>query len=230
MDKCTLAIVTTVLLLIGGAAAPASAAGQAVKLHEHVTSQGETVQTPYITYDEYQAMSVDSQMSPKEGSDKSTNRQVVFDELLSISSLDKVVRRLGKPKSIDRNVFPDGERFIATLDFGGMTLKYAKRKDGNVRLTTLEMRSPDWSLKVGGWELRPGMAVDHLSPAVQQSIKGDTFLGEDDVDGVAVIRVAKPGAAGGKNVKIMEGEQTQVSVHVDKSTGTVKVVRFHRIV
>ena len=209
---------------------PKSTLAQTDKVLQREDVYGQAVRTPYISYDEYQGMSVGSQLSTKEGSDKSTNRQVFFDELLSISSLDEVVRRLGKPKSIDRNVFPDGERFIATLDFGGMTLKYAKRKDGNVRLTTLEMRSPDWSLKVGGWELRPGMAVDHLSSAVQQSIKGDTFLGEDDVDGVAVIRVAKPGAAGGKNVKIMEGEQTQVSVHVDKSTGTVKVVRFHRIV
>jgi len=46
MDKCTLVICTIMVLLVGGAAAPASAAGQAVKLHEQTTAQGETDRTP----------------------------------------------------------------------------------------------------------------------------------------------------------------------------------------
>jgi hypothetical protein len=219
-----------VILAMAVLISPELTLAQTEKVLHRKDMHGQTVHTPYISYDEYQDVSLTSQSASDTTVDKSTGMQVNFDDLLSVSSLDEVIRHLGKPKSIDRKVFPDGERFIATLDYGGMTLKYAKRKDKNVKLTTIEMRSPNWLLKVGETEFRPGMTVNQLSPTVRQSIDEDTFLGDDDVDGVAVIRVAEPGTASGENVKIMEGEQTQISVHVNKGAKTVKVVRFHRIV
>jgi len=222
-------ILTAVALIMVGFGLPKASLGQTEKVLQRKDVHGQSAQTPYISYSEYQGISLTRQgLSGK--SLKKSSDDLVLSTLLSVSSLDEIVSYLGEPESIERNMFPDGERFIATLEYGGITLKYAKRKDGNVKLTTIEMRSPNWAIGVGGTELRPGMRIDQLSPAVQQSINGDTFLGEDDVDGVGVIRVAEKGKAKEGNVKLIEGKQPQVSVHVDRDTETIKVVRFHRIV
>lgn len=229
MKRWILAPALAVLLAMTAFTLPESTWAQTEKVLQRKDVHNQSAQTPYISHSEYQGISLTRQ-GPSGKSLKKSSDGLVLGTLLSVLSLDKIVSVLGEPESIDRNVFPDGERFIATLEYGGMTLKYAKRKDGNVKLTTVEMRSPEWAIEVGGTELRPGMRIDQLSPAVQQSINGDTFLGEDDVDGVGVIRVAEKGKAKEGNVKLIEGRQPQVSVHVDEDTETIKVVRFHRIV
>lgn len=212
-------------------AAPDAGVAQTEKVFHEEDTHGERVHVPYITYEEYQSISLISQTTTGKNLDEHTKeRQVPFEALLSVSSLKDVIRRIGEPENIDRNVFPDGDRFIATLDYDGMSLKYAKRKDKRVRLTTMEVTSPDWSLVVGGKELRPGMRMNQLSPVVRQAIDDDTFLGEEGIDAVGVIRVARSGEGEGSKVASMEDEQTEVSVHLDKKTGTVQVIRFHRIV
>jgi len=222
-------ILTGMALVMALFGSPETSLSQTEKVLQRKDIHGQYDQTPYISHSEYKGISLVRQ-GPSSKSLKKSSDGLVLNALLSLSSLDEIFSALGEPESIERNMFPDGERFIATLEYGGMTLKYAKRKDGNVKLATVEMRSPDWAIEVGGTELRPGMRIDQLSPAVQQSINGDTFLGEDDVDGVGVIRVAEKGKAKEGNAKLIGGKQPQVSVHVNKDTETIKVVRFHRIV
>ncbi|MCS3758182.1 hypothetical protein [Salinibacter ruber] len=229
MKRWILALALPVLLAMTVLTLPESTWAQTGKVLQRKDMHGQSTQTPYISHSEYKGISIKRQ-GPSGKSFKKSTDGLVLGAILSVSSLGEIVSVLGEPESIDRNVFPDGERFIATLEYGGMTLVYAKRKDGNVKLTTLEMKSSDWLIEVGGTELQPGMRIDQLSPAVQQSINGDTFLGEDDVDGVGVIRVAEKGKAKEGNVKLMEGGQPQVSVHVNGDTETIKVVRFYRIV
>jgi hypothetical protein len=188
--------------------------------------KGCTFQTPYISQSEYHSISVRDSLT----SSKSTSRNsVIFQDLLSVSSLDEVTRLLGQPEDIDRNVFPDGKRFIATLHYEGMMLKYVQRKEGRVRLNTMEIRSPRWAISVGGTILRSGMSVEQLSPQVRASIDGDTFLEEKSVDGVGTIRVASPEKPSEKGQQTTT-DRAQLTIHVNRETGTVKVVRFHRIV
>lgn len=214
-----------------GLAAPEAGVAQTEKVVHEEDTHGESVHVPYITYEEYQSTSLISQTTTGKSLEGNTKaQQVPFEALLSVSSLKDVIGLVGEPENIDRNVFPDGDRFIATLDYDGMSLKYAKRKDKRIRLTTMEVRSPEWSLVVGGKELRPGMSRTQLSPVVRQAIDRGTFLGEEGVDAVGVIRVAKPDKGEGSKVEFMEGEGTEVSVHLNKNTGTAKVIRFHRIV
>lgn len=185
-------------------------------LNTKPTAKGETIRTPYITYAEFQNISV--------------NERATFSELLSVSSLDGVIQALGEPKTFDRNASPDGEMFTATLDYTGMVLDYIKRPGKEIRLETIELRSSDWFLKVGGKILRPGMKVDSLSSAIQNTITSDTILGEDDIDGIGTVLIAKPGKSDSGEVETMDATHGAVTLHINKETGTVKVVRFSRVV
>jgi len=188
--------------------------------------QGLTVATPYITRSEYKSISIqDSSDLSKSGS----REHASFPNLLSVSSLDAIVKLFGTPESVDRNDFPDGTRFTATLNYDGMMLKYVRRKEGRVRLNTMEIRSPKWGVDVGGTVLRPGMSIDQLSPEVRASIDDDTFLGEEEVDGVGEVRVARSKRIEDRG-ETLSKNRAQITIHVNREAGTVEVVRFHRIV
>ena len=81
--------------------------------------------------------------------------------------------------------------------------------------------SEDRFLRVGGVKLRPGMSTDSLSAVMRKAV-------EDDDDGVAVLRVERPGKS--ENLRSVQDSRTKVSVEVDKRNHTVKEVKFNRIV
>ena len=221
MDKCTLAIVTTVLLLIGGAAAPASAAGQAVKLHEHVTSQGETVQIPYITYAAFAAAAVGG----KALSSKSSGEKATLGDLVTVSPLDEVTRLLGEPEDLSQGTDPWGT-VRGYLEYKGMRMEYIKTSgSSSFRLREMRLRTPDWSLTVNGVKLRPGGEADRLSSAVRQTMR---MSGSASDVAEGYIYIAKPGIARNEKVKFF-GESTFIGIEVDQGTDTIKQVRFHRL-
>ncbi len=214
MKKWMLASVLAILVAVASPATPQLAAAQAIKLHEQTNSQGKTVQRPYISYAEFEAAAVGGKAIPS----KSSEESVTFSDIVSVSSLDEVIRLFGGPKHFNRATFPDGKTVRADLNFGGMKMEYIKVSGSSYfRLRELKVTSPEWSLTVGEKELCPGMAVNQLSPPVRKS---------------GYVYVAKQGTA--KKAK-RSGEleitdtRTQITFEIDEDSGIVKAIRFNQM-
>jgi hypothetical protein len=200
---------------MGNSIAPKTAIAQTQKLAERKGMHGQIIQTPYITYTEFQSTSV----GREEITSKSSEKSLTFSDIVSVSSLDEVIRLFGEPKHFNRATFPDGKTVRADLNFGGMKMEYIKVSGSSYfSLRELKVTSPEWSLTVGEKELCPGMSVNQLSPLVRKS---------------GYMYVAKKGTA--KNAK-RSGEleitdaRTQITFEIDEDTGTVKTIRFHQII
>lgn len=70
MNKCTLVVITTMVLSIGALSASGAAAAQAIKLHEQTKAQGKTVRTPYVTHAEFKAVYVSGKKITGKSSEK----------------------------------------------------------------------------------------------------------------------------------------------------------------
>lgn len=158
---------------------------QTKKALQRTNMHGQVVQFPYVSYDEFQSVTVSS-----------PSGKVSLQELLTVSSLDEVIRLLGEPQSIERNEDPDNRSFSARLHYEGNTIVvYDASSDGEtVSLRTLELWSPRWSLVVGDKVLRPGMKVGSLSPAVRQSIQAGSWFSEEGIDHFGSVDIMKPDA------------------------------------
>ncbi|MCS3954833.1 hypothetical protein GGP81_001342 [Salinibacter ruber] len=202
-------------------AMPQLAAAQAIKLHKKTTAQGEIDRTPYITYAKFEAASVGRAIPSK-----SFGEEVTFVDLISVSSIDEVKRIFGEPGTLTHgSPYEDVEVVYAFLTYDGLRFEYVKY-DKKYKLRELELTSPDWSFTVNGTQLRPGMSVDQLSPAVRQSLNRD--FGES-VDAFGAIVVAKPGTA--KQAK-RGGELQQMGdmrIQIEVNRGTVARVSFGRM-
>lgn len=189
-----------------------------VQAQTEKTVRGQHGPTPYISHAEFQDISVGGGTV----SGKSSSSRPTFRDILTVASLDEVARRFGEPTSIEYNRFPEGSStdYKAILTYDGMKLWYRKIR-GKVRLQTMVITSEDRFLRVGGVKLRPGMSTDSLSAVMRKAV-------EDDDDGVAVLRVERPGKS--ENLRSVQDSRTKVSVEVDKRNHTVKEVKFNRIV
>lgn len=216
MKKRILAIVFIIILFsMGDLIVPKLAVAQTQKLAERKGMHGQIIQTPYITYPEFQSTSVGGE----EIISKSSEESVTFSDIVSVSSLDEVIRLFGEPKHFNRATFPDGKTVRADLNFGGMKMEYIKVSGSSYfRLRELKVTSPEWSLTVGEKELCPGMAVNQLSPPVRKS---------------GYVYVAKQGTAkkAKRNGELeMTDTRTQITFEIDKERGTVKTIRFHQMI
>lgn len=193
--------------------------GQTEKVLQREGMHGQKVQTPYVSYDEFQSATVNS-----------TSGKVSIGEILNVPSLEKVTQVLGDPKSVKRNEDPNDGSFTVWLYYEGRTtLKYHGFEDGTLGLSKIELQSPGWSLVVGGTRLYPGMGIRELSPAVRGSISEVSSSKEAEVDGIGVVGIAEPEAAKSGSVELLQGGRADIAVHVDKGTGTVRYIRFGRI-
>jgi len=236
MKKSIQSVALSVFILaVSGLTLPKLALAQAEKVLQRKDMHGQTVQMPYISYAEFHDISASkgqkeiSSKSLRDTTNLARGGQVVLQELLSVSSLDEVIRILGQSKTIDRDEFPD-EGWAATLQYeGGTMFDYQKFEDGTIALLELQLWGSDWSLKVGEKELRPGMKIDSLSPVVRQSIQEGSYPKGANVDGIGSIHIAKPGTAKGGNVTLLQNGKAEITVHVNTESGTVEVVRFARL-
>lgn len=215
-------ILLSTWLTVAVLAMPQLAAAQAIELHEQTTSQGETVQRSYISYAEFEATSLSSAVSRKTTSDKSSRDEVTLGDLAFVSSIDEVKRIFGEPEA-----FALGPPFTY-LNYKGLELEYVKPRKDNPKskyeLRELELTSPDWSFTVNGTQLRPGMSVDQLSPAVRQTLDRDF---SNSVDAFGAIEIAKPGTA--KQAKRGgELQQTGNVLQIFVNEGTVDRIKFYR--
>ena len=205
-------------------AMPQPATAQTDKLHKKTTAQGEIDRTPYVTYTEFEAAAV----SGKAFSNKSSGGEVTFGDLVSVASLDEVIRLLGEPDKLNRGA-PFGD-VRAYLHYKGMLLDYIKYDkddpDSKFELRDLEITSSDWSFTINGTRLRPGMSVHQLSPAVRQTLDEDF---DQSVDAFGAVVIAKPGTAKqakrGGELEAMRGGAT---IQIEVNGGIVDKVRFHR--
>lgn len=159
---------------------------------------------PYIRHKEFQNISVGREAA----SGKSSGSQVVFRYILTVASLDEVTRRFGEPTSTEYKKFPgvDYVDYLAIIRYKGIDLYY-KKVDKRIKLRTMVITSEDRFLEVGGVRLRPGMSTDSLSAVMRKAV-------EEDEDGIAVMRVARPGKS--KDRRSIQDSRTKISIETDK--------------
>lgn len=216
MRRLTLLVV---ILTIASFSGQGIVFGQTEKVLEREGMHGQTVRTPYVSYDEFRSATVSS-----------TSGKAGFQEILTVPSLEKVTQLLGEPKSVKRNEDPNDESFTVWLCYEGeTTLKYHGFEDGTLGLSEFELQSPDWSLAVGGTRLSPGMSIRELSPAVRGSISEVSSSKGAKVNGIGVVGIAEPEAAKHGAVTLLQGGRADIAVRVDQEAGTVKSIRFGRI-
>lgn len=193
---------------------------------EKALQKGQTHPIPYISYAEFQATSVGRAVSGKTTSDKSSGEKVTLGDLAFVSSIDKVKRVFGEPETFTHA--PLGGSMLTYLTYKGLRLEYIKPKKDNPKskheLRELELTSSEWSFTVDGKQLRIGMSVDQLSPAVRQTLDRDF---SNSVDAFGAIEIAEPGTAeqakrGG------ELRQTGNVIQIEVNGGTVDRIAFYR--
>jgi hypothetical protein len=182
---------------------------------------------PYIRYEEYQNISLTSDAIPQKSSSQSADVNPTFGQLLSVVSLDEVTHRLGEPRSIERRELSEN-MFIGILHYEGLMLEYLKTGTREIRLRKLHITGSDWSVSINGKGFRPGMNVDQLSSAIQQSIQDIENPPPDrpDVSASAVLHVASSGK--GREGEKLE-ENTGFSFQIDDA-GTIEAIVFHRLI
>jgi len=190
---------------------------EAVEAQTEKTVQGQYGPTPYITYAEFQDISVGGTVSGK-----SSSSRTAFRDVLNVASLDEVTRHFGKPKSTEYNRFPEGSStdYVVTLNYEGINIKYRKTRR-RIKLQEILITSEDRFLKVSGVKLQPGMSTDSLSAVMQKAV-------EDDDDGVAAVRVARPGKS--EAPRSIPNGQPAISIKVDKNSGILKRIHFSRVI
>jgi len=219
-------ILVIIALLISGSPSLESAAAQTIKLHKKTTAQGEIDRTPYVTYAAFKAATVGGKTS----SDKSSGKEVILGDLIAVSSLDEVTRVFGQPETFTHES-PFGQDVLAFLSYEGFRLEYIKHNKDDPKskyeLRELELTSPDWHFTVNGAQLRPGMSIDQLSPAVRQTLDRDF---SKSIDAFGSIAVAKPGTAKqakrGGELQMMKGD---AAIQIWVNGGIVDKIRFHRL-
>lgn len=152
---------------------------------------------------------------------------MTFGDLAFVSSIEEVKRVFGEPKKLTHDSpYEDGKVVYAFLTYDGLRFEYVKYNK-KYKLRELELTSSDWSFTVNGTQLRPGMSVDQLSPAVRQTLNRD--FGKS-VDAVGAIVVAKPGTAKqakrGGGLEQMGGD---TEIRIEVNGGTVDRVSFGRM-
>lgn len=208
-------------------ATPRTVSAQTEKLNTQTTSEGETIQTPYITYEEFQAASLDASDGGKALSKELAGGTVTLSDLITISSLDEVTRLFGEPETLTHDS-PYGQNILAFLSYEGLRLEYIKydkdNPDSKYKLRELRLSSQNWSLTMNGTQLRPGMPVNQLSPAVRQTLDEDFSQAEDALGSVVV---AKPGAEA-KQGGELEPMRGGAMIHLPVEDGVVTEVQFSR--
>jgi hypothetical protein len=182
---------------------------------------GQVVQSLYISHEEFRAVTIHG-----------PGGSSLLHELRAVASLSVVTRRLGEPRSIERNDDAEDKSFFASFHYGGgTTLQYNGLEDGNVVLRRIELKSPDWGLEVGEKVLRPGMNINQLSTAVRQSLEEETPNASLETGASTNIVLAKPGAkaTGTGNAKLVQDGRENLLVRVDREAGTVKEIEYVRL-
>jgi len=231
MRKLVIRILLFVIfLLLASLSVPEEGLAQNVKTTSQKNMKGRVVQTPYIDYEDFQSSSLGGGGQGKIRKDASgflSGR--TFRDILSVPSIDEAIHLLGKPKATDRNSFSDGGGTAVLQYEEGTFFEYRKYENGTFALLEFQLWDANWSLKIGETKLRPGMEIDSLSSAVHQSIREGTYPDGADVDGIGIIRIAKPGAARNDEAMLLQDGKAQITVHVNREEGIVEVVRFTRL-
>ena len=210
---CSTIVITLTLIEVGTTCA------QVEKTFQRTDSNGRTVQTPYLTYEEFRSTTL-----------RCPNGRVTLGELLTVSSLDEAVRLLGDPQSIERNDDPDDTSFTAWLRYGrNTTVEYHGFANGTLGLTSIELRSTKWGLEIGDNQLSPGMDIARLGKTVRRSAVSGTHSKKGNKSGLGTIYIASPNASKDGKVEPLMNGMTQFNFSTGK-TGTIEVVRLSRIV
>ncbi len=195
-----------------------TACAQVEKTFQRTDSNGQIVQTPYVTYEEFQSVTLHR-----------PDGQVPLRELLTVSSLDEVIRLLGDPQSVERNDDPDDASFTAWLHYDrDTTVEYHGFADGTLGITSIELRSPRWGLEIGSKRLSPGGDIADLDKTVRRSAVSGKLSKKNNKSGVGAIYIEQPNASKNEKVEPLMNGMTQFNFKTGKA-GAIDVVRLSRI-
>lgn len=183
----------------------------AVQAQTEKTIPGQYGPTPYITHSEFQSATV---TGGKYAEGK--GRNVPFEKISTIASLDSLAQYLGSPveKSEDS---PFGTSVLAYVNYKGLELEYVKAQGADFKLRELKITSSDWAVTVNGTELRPGTDANVLDKSVRRA--GHIFI-------------AAPGAgqkAESHGKLDVMGEDSSIQIDFDEKAQQIKEIRFHRM-
>lgn len=195
-------------------------AAQVLKTQTFTNSQGEVVETPYVTRSELR----DVRLHRLDGT-------VRLEEIMRVVSISEVTELLGEPDSTKIQDIGSGsyERVIR-LVYGGMKLRYMDYTDavGKTRLINLKISSHSQYIEIGGKKIQPGMPSNRLSKSVRKSQVGD----ESSPARSYLIRISE-----GKAKTSKGGERTSefadheaLSIKVDQKTDQVVQIRYYTMV
>jgi hypothetical protein len=211
MRKLTILIAAVTISCI---ATPHLAQGQTEKTLERFDGE-RTVESPYITYDEFEDISIDGRGR--------------IGELLTVSSVDQAVRILGKPQ--DRKITQinsGGYKKHTELLYDGLRISFLETAAGGVQLELVEVTSPDHFLGIGGKKVRPGMTQSKLGAPLRKDLSQAKAKGTDDepTTSIFIQQKEKKRSKGGERVL----EYSSIVIEQNPETGEVNVVRFSRII
>jgi hypothetical protein len=197
-------------------AGPGATYAQVKKTFQRTNMNGQTVQQPYLTYEEFRSVMV-----------RAPNGHVPLHKLLTVSTLEEASRLLGEPRLTERNGGP--ESFTAWLRYEGDTnVEYVGSEDDSLKLTSIELHSSSWGFKIRDKELSPGMSTNRFDAAVRQSAVPKSRSKSEDMSGTGAIYIAKSNTKKKREVDPLQNGLTQFNFNVDE-TGVVEVVRLSRV-
>lgn len=210
MKKLTILVAA---MTVGCLFAQNPAPAQTEKTLQRTDMQGQTVESPYVTYSEFENICIDGRGR--------------MGKLLTVRSIEEAVQTLGEPES--RKVVEinsGGYKKRTTLLYAGMKITYLETFRG-VQLEKLKMTSPDRFLEVGGTKVHPGMRMDELSAPLRTELskkKLDAKNGKIHTN----IFIKKGNGKEKKDGQVMKYSEIRISL--EKKGKRVKSLVFSKVI
>jgi len=188
--------------------------GQTEKTLERFDGE-RTVESPYITYEEFEDISIDGRGR--------------MGELLSVSSVDQAVRILGEPQDRKTTQINAGAYKRSTeLLYDGMRISYLETTPGGVQLELVEVTSPDHFFRIGGKKVHPGMRASKMGTPLRKDLSQTKAKGTDDEPHTTIFIEREGGKKSKRGGRLLE--HTDILIEQDSEEGKVNLVRFSRVI
>jgi hypothetical protein len=197
------------MILVLAVGLTAESAAQAVRTQTVTNSQGEPVETPYLSRTEL----MDTYLGGPHGS-------IRLGQIKTVVSIDEAVHLLGEPDSTDITDYPQGVRYNkhVVLFYTGLKVTYVDVA-GKVRLETMEINSGNYYLKIGEKELKPGMHPSEIDENIRKGLINNKSISTNSY-----------------NVKISSKDEanfvqhTALSVKVDPKNNVLTQIRYYTVI
>lgn len=213
MKRLTILVAAAAILCV---ATPHPAQGQTEKTLQQFDGE-RTVEVPYVTYAEFENISIDGRGR--------------MGELLTVRSVEQAVRILGEPKERDVTQFNGAYRKRVELLYDGLRISYietALEAEEDVYLEGVKVTSPDHFLEIGATKVRPGMTQSKMAAPLQKELNQAKAEGTGDEPHTTIF-IERKGKKKSKGERPTM-EYTEIRIEQDPESGEVSLVRFSRVI